>query len=41
MLDWVHWFNHKRLLAPIGHIIPPAKAEAAYYRQHVGQARGA
>ncbi|HWU76959.1 MAG TPA: IS3 family transposase [Rhodanobacter sp.] len=31
-LDWVHWFNHHRLLGPIGNI-PPAEAEAAYYRQ--------
>jgi transposase InsO family protein len=29
-LAWVHWFNHRRLLEPIGHI-PPAEAEAAYY----------
>lgn len=33
-LDWVDWFNHKRLLGPIGDI-PPAEAEAAYYRQQV------
>jgi len=31
-LEWVHWFNHQRLLAPIGYI-PPAEAEAQYYRQ--------
>ncbi|GAA0490340.1 IS3 family transposase [Pigmentiphaga daeguensis] len=31
-LDWVDWFNHRRLLGPIGDI-PPAEAEAAYYRQ--------
>lgn len=31
-LDWVDWFNHNRLLEPIGHI-PPAEAEEAYYRQ--------
>jgi putative transposase len=31
-LDWVDWFNHKRLLGPIGNI-PPAEAEAQYYRQ--------
>jgi putative transposase len=31
-LDWVDWFNHRRLLAPIGHI-PPAEAEAIYYQQ--------
>ncbi len=33
-LDWVDWFNHKRLLGPIGNI-PPAEAEAAYDRQQV------
>ena len=31
-LEWVHWFNHHRLLGPIGHI-PPAEAEARYYEQ--------
>ena len=31
-LQWVHWFNHDRLLEPIGHI-PPAEAEAHYWRQ--------
>jgi len=31
-LEWVHWFNHHRLLEPIGYI-PPAEAEANYWRQ--------
>ncbi len=31
-LEWVHWFNHQRLLEPIGYI-PPAEAEAQYYRR--------
>ena len=31
-LEWVHWFNHKRLLGSIGYV-PPAEAEANYYRQ--------
>ena len=31
-LEWVSWFNHHRLLEPIGYI-PPAEAEAHYYRQ--------
>jgi putative transposase len=31
-LEWVHWFNHQRLLEPIGYI-PPAEAEANYWRQ--------
>jgi transposase InsO family protein len=29
-LVWVDWFNHRRLLEPIGNI-PPAEAEAAFY----------
>jgi transposase InsO family protein len=32
-LEWVSWFNHHRLLEPIGYI-PPAEAEANYWRQH-------
>ena len=35
-LEWVSWFNHHRLLAPIGYI-PPAEAEDNYYRQLVSQ----
>jgi putative transposase len=34
VLEWVDWFNHRRLLEPIG-MIPPAEHEAAYYRQPV------
>lgn len=30
-LEWVHWFNHHRLLEPIGNV-PPAELEARYYR---------
>ena len=30
-LEWVDWFNHQRLLEPIGNI-PPAELEAAYYQ---------
>jgi hypothetical protein len=29
-LEWVDWFNHRRLLEPIGNI-PPAEAEELYY----------
>jgi putative transposase len=29
-LQWVDWFNHRRLLEPIGNI-PPAEAEERYY----------
>ncbi len=31
-LTWVDWFNHRRLLEPIGNI-PPAELESAYYEQ--------
>ena len=31
-LEWVDWFNNRRLLEPIGNI-PPAEAEANYYAQ--------
>ena len=31
-LEWVDWFNNRRLLEPIGNI-PPAELEEAYYRQ--------
>jgi putative transposase len=31
-LEWVSWFNHQRLMGPLGYI-PPAEAEANYYRQ--------
>ena len=31
-LEWVAWFNTRRLLEPIGHI-PPAEQEEAYYRR--------
>lgn len=30
-LEWVDWFNNRRLLEPIGNI-PPAEFEKAYYR---------
>ncbi|MFU7529686.1 IS3 family transposase [Qipengyuania sp. ASV99] len=29
-LEWVNWFNHRRLLEPIGNV-PPAEAEQQYY----------
>ena len=32
-LEWVRWYNTRRLLAPIGDM-PPAEKELAYYRQH-------
>jgi len=30
-LEWVNWFNHRRLLEPIGNV-PPAEKEAVFYR---------
>jgi len=30
VLEWVDWFNNRRLLEPLGYI-PPAEFEAAYY----------
>ena len=29
-LEWVDWFNHRRLLEPIGNI-PPDQAEQQYF----------
>ena len=31
-LEWMAWFNHHRLMEPLGYI-PPADAEANYYKQ--------
>ena len=41
-LEWVDWFNHRRLLEPIGYV-PPAEFEAAFQRQEdpLVQATGA
>ena len=33
-LEWVDWFNHTRLLEPIGYV-PPAEFEEAYYAHSV------
>ena len=30
-LEWVAWYNHRRLMGPIGDL-PPAEYEEAYYR---------
>jgi transposase InsO family protein len=30
--EWVDWFNHRRLLEPIGHL-PPAEFEATYHQR--------
>jgi transposase InsO family protein len=39
-LAWVDWFNHRRLLEPLGYV-PPAEYEAAYYRAQQSQAMAA
>ncbi len=39
-LEWVDWFNNKRLLEPIGNI-PPAEREKAYYEQLESHAKAA
>ena len=38
-LEWVDWFNHRRLLEPIGNV-PPAELELAYHRQQSESAVG-
>ena len=39
-LEWVGWFNHRRLLEPIGNV-PPAELEAAYGRRQEESANAA
>ena len=39
-LEWVDWFNTRRLLEPIGDV-PPAEAEARYFAQAETQALAA
>lgn len=39
-LEWVDWFNHRRLMRPIGDI-PPAEAEERYYAMLDQQAMAA
>ena len=36
-LEWVDWFNNRRLLEPIGYV-PPVEYEAMYYQQQVAPA---
>jgi transposase InsO family protein len=31
-LEWVYWFNNRRLLKPTGYL-PPAEFEEIYYRE--------
>jgi putative transposase len=35
-LEWVDWFNHRRLLEPIGHV-PPAEFEASYWSEEASR----
>ncbi len=39
-LEWVDWFNRRRLLEPIGNI-PPAEFEQLYYQRNEAPAMGA
>jgi putative transposase len=39
-LNWVDWFNNRRLLQPLGYM-PPAEFEAQYYRGQQSQAMAA
>ena len=39
-LEWVDWFNNRRLLEPIGYV-PPAEFEAKWYEAQQGQAKAA
>jgi putative transposase len=39
-LEWVDWFNHRRLMEPLGNI-PPAEAEQRYYASQKQQALAA
>jgi transposase InsO family protein len=36
-LEWLSWFNHDRLIGPLGYV-PSAEFEAKYHRQRAGQA---
>jgi putative transposase len=36
-LDWVCWYNQRRLLEPLGYV-PPAEFEEVYYRNQTAPA---
>jgi transposase InsO family protein len=36
VLGWVDWFNHRRLLEPLGYV-PPAEFEGMYHQQLLGR----
>jgi transposase InsO family protein len=39
-LEWVDWFNNRRLLEPIGHV-PPVEYEEVYYRSQEARPKAA
>ena len=39
-LEWVDWFNRRRLLGPLGYV-PPSEFEEAYHRSQEQPARAA
>ena len=39
-LEWVDWFNRRRLRGPLGYV-PPVELEAAYYSRQETPAMGA
>ena len=39
-LEWVDWYNTRRLLEPIGYV-PPREHETNYYREHEPQPEAA
>jgi len=39
-LEWVWWFNHRRLLEPLGYL-PPAEYEEAFHRRQESEALAA
>lgn len=39
-MERVDWFNHRRLVQPIGDI-PPAELKQSYYRQQQASAKAA
>ena len=39
-LEWVDWFNNRRLLEPLGWV-PPVEYEEAFYAGHAAQAKAA
>ena len=39
-LEWVDWYNNRRLMGPIGYI-PPAEKELLHWQLHAGQALAA